>query len=887
MQKVLLLLLVAVLVAFSAVRPSHRQAEADAGIAAAAAGSDHACAVLDTGGVECWGDDFYGQLGDGYGYAHQGYPVDVCASGSSPGCQYGTALGGIVGIAAGGDTTCALTATGGVKCWGNGTNGQLGDGGCCGWDWYSSDLPRDVVDLDSGVTALSTSATHTCAVTTTGGLKCWGDNTYGQLGATTTGTCGAFKYEHYPCSTTPVDVDSFASGVTAVSTGYGYTCAVTTAGGLKCWGHNSYGQLGDGTTDDSATPVDVAGLTSGVAAVSAGVSHSCALTSAGGLKCWGYNDFGQLGDGTTVDSTTPVDVIGLGSNVIAVSAGGNHTCAITNEGGIKCWGGNYRGQLGNGTTSQDPTPTPVDVLDLGGQATALAAGLSFTCALIQGAWLDCWGQNDDGQLGNGTLQWSIGWTPVDLFGVANATEVAAGGDHNCATTTGGGLKCWGSNTYGQLGDGSGGYIRRVPVDVVGLASGAAAVGAGQSYTCAVTDAGAAKCWGRNYYGQLGDGTTDDSSVPVDVVGLSSGVDAIAAGGYHTCALSTEGGVKCWGNNAYGQLGDGTTDDSPVPVDVLGLNSGVVAVSTREQHTCALTSTGGVKCWGYNAYGQLGDGTTDNSPVPVDILGLSSGVVAVSSGGWHTCVVTTAGGAKCWGSNGKGQLGDGTIISDTTPVDVVGLQTGVAGISGGGEHTCALMETGSVKCWGSNAYGQLGDGKACNREICPTPVDVCADQDCQMNLHGMSALAAGGEHTCALATTGGIKCWGRDNVSQLGNAGRGIPTHVLIDSDGDGCPNTMELQTAEGSEISGGRRSYKNPWDYFNPTGDGENRVDDILEVASHYYLAEGEPGYDQKCDRSYVGPNPWNLGPPDGRILVDDILHAVKSYFHDCGMGTQ
>jgi alpha-tubulin suppressor-like RCC1 family protein len=164
-----------------------------------------------------------------------------------------------------------------------------------------------------------------------------------------------------------------------------------------------------------------------------------------------------------------------------------------------------------------------------------------------------------------------------------------------------------------------------------------------------------KCWGNNGAGQLGDGTTTDRDVPVDVLGLGSPAQSIAAGWAHTCALTIGGAVKCWGDNQYGQLGDGTTTNSLTPIDVVGLGSGVVAIDASFGDTCAVLDTGGLKCWGDNEYGQLGDGTTTDSHVPVDVSGLTSGVAAVSSGRWHACAITTAGGAKCWGANFEGEV----------------------------------------------------------------------------------------------------------------------------------------------------------------------------------------------------------------------------------------
>ena len=238
-------------------------------------------------------------------------------------------------------------------------------------------------------------------------------------------------------------------------------------------------------------------------------------------------------------------------------------------------------------------------------------------------------------------------------------------------------------------------------------------------------------------GALGDGTTDDRATPVDVVGLSSGVRAVSSGWNFTCAVTNAGGVKCWGYNLRGQLGDGTTANSSVPVDVVGLSSGVRAVSAGVFHACAVMIRGAVKCWGLNHRGQLGDGSTTESSVPVDVMGLSAGVRTVSAGIWHTCAVSAAGGAKCWGQNNYGQLGDGTTTDRHEPVDVVGLTSGVAMIATGnggdgvadGSHTCAVTTTGpgagshaggSVKCWGINTLGQLGDGTTVDRLV---PVDV--------------------------------------------------------------------------------------------------------------------------------------------------------------------
>jgi RHS repeat-associated protein/uncharacterized repeat protein (TIGR01451 family) len=337
------------------------------------------------------------------------------------------------------------------------------------------------------------------------------------------------------------------------------------------------------------------------------------------------------------------------------------------------------------------------------------------------------------------------------------TTITAGYFHACVVTTLGALLCWGRNANGQLGVGDT-TQRAVPVTVSGMSSGVAGVAAGNFHTCAVTTSGGVKCWGYNTSGQLGDGTTTQRTTPVDVSGLTSGVTAITAGQYHSCALLTSGGVKCWGDNTDGQLGDGTTTNRSTPVSVSGLSSGVIAISAGGFHTCALLSTGAVKCWGYNNRGQLGDGTTTQRNTPVSVSGLSSGVTSISAGRYHTCAVV-GGGAKCWGRNDTGQVGDGTVTDRSTPVSVSGLTSGVSAIEGASAHTCALTTSGGAKCWGFNTDGELGNGGTTQQN---TPVDVSGLTS------GVSSISSGGLlFTCAITTGGLVDCWGKNDYYQLG------------------------------------------------------------------------------------------------------------------------
>ena len=348
--------------------------------------------------------------------------------------------------------------------------------------------------------------------------------------------------------------------------------------------------------------------------------------------------------------------------------------------------------------------------------------------------------------------------------VLQVTQIAAGYLHTCAVTTSGAAKCWGYDGNGQLGNDTATTDQPMPVAVSGLESGVASISAGGAHTCAVTTSGAAKCWGYDYYGQLGNDTaTTNQPTPVAVSGLSSGVESIAAGDYHTCAVTTSGAAKCWGYDTYGQLGNDTAlTNQPMPVAVSGLESGVASLTAGFAHTCALTTSGAAKCWGRDAEGQLGNDTAlTQQPTPVDVSGLSSGVASIAAGDYHTCAVTTSGAAKCWGYDAYGQLGDGgSNTNQSTPVDVSGLSSGVASISAGDNHTCAVTTSGAAKCWGYDGHGQLGDGGSNTNKS--TPVDVSGLSS------GVESISAGSYHTCAVTTSGAATCWGSDTQGQLGN-----------------------------------------------------------------------------------------------------------------------
>jgi alpha-tubulin suppressor-like RCC1 family protein len=395
---------------------------------------------------------------------------------------------------------------------------------------------------------------------------------------------------------------------------------------------------------------------------------------------------------------TPEDAGVVGDPIVEVAAGGRHTCAHRSSGRVLCWGSNYGGQLGDGTTEDRLAPTTV--VDLS-DAVQIQAGLYHTCARRRDGSVVCWGDNTLGQIGDGTCSnRSVGCPagadrlrPTPVAGLADAVEIAVGVVHTCARRGDGHVFCWGSNDAGAIGDGT--CSSRVgPVSAFG-----------PQPACSGTDR-----WS-----------------PTEVMGLTDAVE-ITAGGAHTCARRASGEVLCWGGNlpggisrafplgSGGAVGDGTTTNRLVPTPVLGL-TGAVQLTTGATHSCALRAGGDVACWGGNFYGGLGDGTTMTRLVPTPVPALAD-VVEIRASRWHTCARLGSGGVRCWGANDQGQVGDDTFVDlrdggRVAPTDVVDL-VDAASLTTRGNHNCALRRDGTIVCWGQNSFGQLGDGTDTNR-----------------------------------------------------------------------------------------------------------------------------------------------------------------------------
>jgi alpha-tubulin suppressor-like RCC1 family protein len=726
------------------------------------AGYFSTCAIYVDNHTFCWGEGGQGQMGNG-NQANQKTPVPVSFEAGLTAVQLSA-----------GKHSCAILSDQTTQCWGSGIYGQMGDGA------NSNNLVPTDVSFGAGLTAVKiyTSKVSSCAILSDGTTRCWGKNSNGQLGI------GNTVNQNVP---TPV---SFGTGLTAVELYLGtlFAYAILSDGTIRSWGYNLNGQLNDGTTVQRLTPTAVtfgAGLTP--VDFTASETSVCALFSNGIVQCWGSNSHGKLGDGTTTDNFIPTTV-SLGMTAVKISGGPSHTCALLSDLTVWCWGQNNGGQIGDNSGTSRSTPTQVHSI---GPVVDITIGWLHTCALLLDNTMQCWGYNAQGQLGDGTT--TNRNTPTSVIGVtisAKATYISAGLYTTCAIFDDQTTKCWGKNNLGQVGDGTT-TDRLVPTAVLPFDGGLLAVSVGTGYwgSCVLLSNEAVQCWGNNVYGSLGIGNTISQENFVLVVGLMA-VQLSCSPFYTNCAIIASGAVQCWGYNTNGQLGDGTTVHKSVPTTVPGITA--VKISLGKSHTCAILTDGKIKCWGKNSFGNLGDGTVNLKTLnPTSVsLGAGDTAVEIAIGGDHTCAILSDGTIQCWGKNSGGQLGDNSIVNKATPVTVQPFGNGLAAvqIACGLNHACAILSDGSVWCWGINTQGQLGDDTVLNKD---TPV--------QSNIGtGRTAvqITCGDYHTCILLSDGTIWCTGMNNWGMLGDASKVNKDVFVSIDDPDACS-----QCAPGSYTS--------------------------------------------------------------------------------------
>ena len=783
------------------------------GAASVAAGYRHTVAVKSEGTVWTWGYNYYGQLGNN---SNVNSFVPVIVKG----------LGDVMAVSSGYYHTLALKSDGSVWTWGNNTQGRLGNGG-----QTHSYLPVQVSILEN-VIAIAGGATHSTVMKKDSRVCSWGNNEAGQLGiGTTTGSplpVPAIPIERFPLLTTPATAIMPAPGIKSVAAGTQHMLHVNADGTVWAWGANSKGELGSGQTGVSfiRTPVQAIGLT-GIVAVEGGGSgnyaHSVALKSDGTVWTWGYNLYGQLGDGTMENTAVPVKVKEL-TGIVAVAAGGNNTAALKadgsvflwgqmngslvplkvdsltdivaieggnthivalkSDGTVWVWGSNATGQFGNGTTTDSSIP-----VQAGNGMTGVAvieAGNNFTMVIKSNGTVWAWGNNAYGQLGNGTRTNSL--LPIQIEGLSDIISIAAQNTQNAAVRSDGSVWAWGFNGYSIAGDGifNSSYILK-PVKVREIHN-ALDVDAGLLALIVLTLDGNIWTWGGNTYGQLGNGLSGSSNIPYKVGSMPFNLAvppipkanncSVAAGSGYTVELKDDGTVWAWGSNSDGQLGNGTTLDSAVPVQIETLTDiAAISADSTGALTAALKSDGTVFTWG------------NGSSVPVQTDTLAN-VAAIAAGKSHMAVLKTDGTVFTWGDNGQGQLGNGSTTSSPSPVQVSSL-AGIAAIACGETHTVALKSDGTVWVWGNGSTA---------------PVQV-------PSLSEVTAIAAGASFTAAIKSDGSIWTWGDNTYGQLGN---GTSTSSLVPVEVSGLVHAIAV--ACGTNHAAAVKSDGTVWTWGSNSG---------------------------------------------------------------------
>ena len=780
---------------------------------------------------------------------------------------------GVLSLAVGKNFICALLESRSVKCWGSNSLGALGSGEA-GTVYNPSHQSSIKFGTISPVKKIASGANHACALFETGQIKCWGQNSYGQLG---------YGHSQNIGDAERLDEVSFVDvggSVISMALGWDHTCVLLDGGGVKCWGRNHYGQLGLGHTEDigdDEMPSSIDPLNLGqVIEIAAGDNFSCARLLGGGVKCWGHNSYGQLGlghsenigDNETLENSV---LVNLGASASQLSLGEDFSCAILDSGRVRCWGANFYGQLGQGhpmSIGDDELPSLGDELVLPSRAIMLSTGNRHSCVLLQRGKLVCWGWNHQGQLGlahrdnigndevvDGTFNVEIGEGAPDIYprfsfssgDLKVGVNIHFDASHSFSKAP---IQSYSwSFGNGEIGSGEsvvtafsmvGNYrVRLTLTDILGRTSSVenfirvhpvndspvmpqdqkitieenkisqidlapAMDSENDSLVYQLVDSPShgnlSNCLsGANdlsckyippngfmgtvtFSYQASDGSSNSintSTVELNIVPRQPSVLQLAAGSHHTCVLFDNHQLRCWGRNNEGQLGLGHRysvgdDESPLSQNFVNVGSKVLQVSLGGSHTCALLEDKKVKCWGGGGfYGVLGVAIGVErilDPSLVDPLNLGFPVKQIVSGRSFNCVLGENGLLKCWGVNSYGQLGLGhrNAIGDSSEevfsrILTLDLGSIAKKISAGDNHVCALLEGGHVKCWGWNFYGQLGYGHTLNigDDEVLSTVGVVPVGQAVLD------ISAGGFHTCALLEDKNVKCWGYGGHGQLG------------------------------------------------------------------------------------------------------------------------
>jgi alpha-tubulin suppressor-like RCC1 family protein len=557
-----------------------------------------------------------------------------------------------------------------------------------------------------------------------------------------------------------------------VTAGFDHVLAIKADGSLEAWGHNGAGQLGDGTNISRSSPVQISGL-SGISSISA-ANHTMAVKD-GNVWTWGWNDYGQLGDGTKTSRSQPATVSGL-SNMVSVAAGHVFSVALKADGTVWTWGTSADGRLGRPTPTTDIYPTPGQVPTLS-NVIAISAGYHHALALKNDGSLWAWGLNLNGQIGDGTVGMSnLKQTPVKVLD--DVAAMTAGEASSLAIKHDGSLWAWGDNRYGQLGDGtfSSSYApKRIMFGVRSVSL--------RTFTTLIVKADNS-LWacGWNGYGQIGDNSKTDVSTPTKV--LENIALPVAASPF-SAALKTDGTILTWGNNSFGTLGDGASIFKNTPALVAAANGNrFTAITAGQQTGFGLRADGSVWGWGYSANGEVGDGGSGSGNLisaPRKVI--ASGITAISSFNNHALALKSNGDVLAWGANSHGQLGTGDRFNRTVPTLINGL-SGVKAISTGSLVSLALKTNGDLWGWGDNYFGQAA-GRSTTASDPTDTTDVSNPQSILrpvLVMTGVSFMATGEAATYVYKTDGTTQSWGYNDAydGRLGTGnGNGFKTPTTL------------------------------------------------------------------------------------------------------------
>ncbi len=709
-----------------------------------------ACGLLANGSAVCWGNNSVGSLGNGSYGGWSNLPVLVA--------------GGLTftKLSVGSTATCGIASNGTLYCWGQNYYGLFGNGtGNTGGPDALSNIPIATNNPSLDFVNLSVGAATVCGIVSNGTLYCWGQNTYGHVGI------GNF--------TDPILVpvpSADANAYRMVSVGRADTgdgaCGVLRNGTATCWGNGGGRAIGDGGSSSRSRPTPLSGGASMNFSTISRATHTCGVLTNGSVFCWGGNGDGRLGNGSIAPNTyfASPNPIADGNAYSAVSvgqasaAGVGFTCGLLANGTAICWGSNAAGQLGNGSIGNTGMPQPV----YGNETyTSIATGRRGACGIRSDNTTVCWGM----------LPFLLPSTPdvahAPLEPAGNLSFKSVSVDaYNTATSCGlavnGTAYCWGDNDNGQVGDGST-TDRQQPVAVSNSANlNFTMLSSAARHACGIATNGTAYCWGLNSNGQVGDGSTTQRTSPVSVANPNLNFSAISAGGPNqpfTCGALTNGTLYCWGQNSVGQLGDGTTTQRTSPTASLDTNA-YRSVSAGDRYACGTYLNGTALCWGLNGNGQLGIGNTTNVWIPLPIANAASlNVSSISvqrSGniGGTTCAVLTNSSLYCWGANGNGQVGDGSGTQRTSPVAVSDASPYAAAFPGGYTssemQTCGVQTNGTATCWGSSNYGIFGTGDwtltggGSNTPVPGPPMNF-------------TSLSLSARTACGTLASGAALCWG--------------------------------------------------------------------------------------------------------------------------------